>query len=190
MQDTLIRTRDTILDAPLTALLNVNVEGLLWASIILFTIITRFWDLGSRAYNHDESLHTLYSWYLYQGRGYTHDPMMHGPFQFHLNALLFFLFGDTDYSGRILPAIFGVLAVSIPLFMRRWLGRVGALLCAAFIAIAPDIMYYSRFARNDIYHAVWSLLAIIGLFGFISTRQGRYFILGAAAVSLMWATKE
>ncbi|TMC60863.1 MAG: TIGR03663 family protein [Chloroflexi bacterium] len=74
--------------------------------------------------------------------------------------------------------------------MRRWLGRAGALLCAAGIAIAPDIMYYSRFARNDIYHAVWSLLAIIGLFGFISTRKSRYFMLGAAAISLMWATKE
>ncbi len=190
MQDTLRRTRTSILDAPLSALLNVNVEALLWTGVTMFTLITRFWDLGSRAYNHDESLHTLYSWYLYQGRGYIHDPMMHGPFQFHVNSLLFFLFGDTDYSGRMLPAIFGVLAVITPLFMRRWLGRVGALLCAAAIAIAPDIMYYSRFARNDIYHAVWSLLAIIGLFGFIATRKGRYFILGAAAISLMWATKE
>jgi len=114
MQETLRRTRSSILDAPLAALLNVNLEALLWAGIILFTLVTRFWDLGSRAYNHDESLHTLYSWYLYQGRGYIHDPMMHGPFQFHVNSLLFFLFGDTYYSGRMLPAIFGVIAVSLP----------------------------------------------------------------------------
>src|SRR5437588_5570977 len=190
MQETLQRTRNSILDAPLAALLNLNVEALLWLGLILFTMVTRFWDLGSRAYNHDESLHTLYSWYLYQGRGYIHDPMMHGPFQFHLNALIFFLLGDNDYTGRVLPAIFGVIAVILPLFMRRWLGRVGALLCATGIAIAPDILYYSRFARNDIYHAVWSLLAIIGLFGFIQTRKAGYFILGAAAISLMWATKE
>ena len=61
---------------------------------------------------------------------------------------------------------------------------VGALLAAIGIAIAPDILYYSRFARNDIYHAVWSLLAIIGLFGFITTRKGRFFILGAVALSM------
>ncbi len=190
MQDTLRRSRSSILDAPLTAIFNINLEVLLWLALILFTVVTRFWDLGSRSYNHDESLHTLYSWYLYQGRGYKHDPMMHGPFQFHLNALIYFLFGDSDYTGRMLPAIFGVIAVSLPLFMRPWLGRAGALLTALFIAIAPDIMYYSRFARNDIYHAVWSLMAIIGLFGLITTRQSRYLILGVAAIALMWATKE
>lgn len=179
MQDTLRRARASILDVPVGALFSVNLEGLLWLVIILFTIATRFWDLGSRAYNHDESLHTLYSWYLYQGRGYKHDPMMHGPFQFHVNALLFFLFGDTDYTGRLLPALFGVVAVTLPIFMRKYLGRAGALLMALFIAIAPDILYFSRFARNDIYHLVWSLLAIIGLFGFITTHRGRYLILGA-----------
>src|SRR5713101_6145811 len=143
MQETLRRTRNSILDAPLTALFNVNLEALLWLAIILFTIATRFWDLSSRSYNHDESLHTLYSWYLYQGRGYKHDPMMHGPFQFHINALIFFLFGDSDYTGRLLPAIFGVVAVIVPLGLRKYLGRAGALLAALGIAIAPDILYYS-----------------------------------------------
>jgi uncharacterized protein (TIGR03663 family) len=190
MQETLKRTRSSVLDLPLASLLNVNIEMLMWGGLIVFTALTRFWDLGSRSYNHDESLHALYSWYLYQGRGYVHDPMMHGPFQFHINALLFFLFGDSDYTGRILPAIFGVIAVVLPFGLRKYLGRVGALLAAVGIAISPDILYYSRFARNDIYHAVWSMLAIIGLFGFITTRKGRYFILGAVALSLMWATKE
>jgi uncharacterized protein (TIGR03663 family) len=190
MQDTLRRARASILDLPLSALFNVNLEALLWLAVIVFTIATRFWDLGSRAYNHDESLHTLYSWYLYQGRGYIHDPMMHGPFQFHINALIFFLFGDTDYTGRLLPALFGVIAVTLPIFLRKYLGRSGALLTAVFIAIAPDILYFSRFARNDIYHLVWSLLAIIGLYGFITTHRGRYLILGAVAIALMWATKE
>ena len=29
--------------------------------------------------SHDESLHTVYSWQLFDGRGYQHQPMMHGP---------------------------------------------------------------------------------------------------------------
>ncbi|MBI5876026.1 MAG: TIGR03663 family protein [Chloroflexi bacterium] len=190
MQDTLDQNPIPMLDRPLTALLRFTVESALWLGIVLFTVLTRFWDLGSRAYNHDESLHTLYSWYLYQGRGYIHDPMMHGPFQFHLNTLIFFLLGDSDYTGRILYAVFGVIAVILPFYLRRYLGRAGALLAAVGIAVAPDIMYYSRFARNDILHLVWSLLAIIGLFGFIRERKPRYFVLGAAAISLMWATKE
>src|SRR5512143_1375183 len=190
MQDTTEQKRISVLDRPLTALMRFNLESLLWLGIILFTLATRFWDLGSRAYNHDESLHTLYSWYLYQGRGYVHDPMMHGPFQFHLNTLIFFLLGDTDYTGRILYAVLGVIAVILPLYLRRYLGRAGALLAAVGIAVAPDIMYYSRFARNDILQLAWTLLAIIGLFGFIHERRPRYFVLGAAAIALVWATKE
>lgn len=190
MQETHTPARHSLLDTPLARYFHFNLETALWLGVILFTILTRFWDLGSRAYNHDESLHTLYSWYLYEGRGYRHDPMMHGPFQFHANTVLFFLFGDSDYTGRVLYAAFGVAAVILPLFLRRYLGRLGALLAAIGIAIAPDIFYYSRFARNDILHLVWSLLAIIGLFGAIHKRQGRYFVLGAAAISLLWATKE
>src|ERR1051325_3406205 len=69
----------------------------LWLTILGITAIAfalRLWDLGSRAMHHDESLHAVYSWYLYVGREYKHDPMMHGPFLFHLTALMFLLFGD------------------------------------------------------------------------------------------------
>ena len=69
MQDTLRRARASILDVPVTALFSVNLEGLLYLAIFLFTIATRFWDLGSRSYNHDESLHTLYSWQIFPTAG-------------------------------------------------------------------------------------------------------------------------
>src|SRR3990170_1898767 len=68
-------------------------DGLaLYLALVALAAILRFWDLGSRALHHDESLHALYSWYLFTGRGYQHDPMMHGPFQFHGTALVYFLF--------------------------------------------------------------------------------------------------
>src|SRR3972149_5409305 len=62
----------------------------------------RLWDLDAKALHHDESLHATFSWYLYDGRGYIHDPLMHGPFQFNMNALSFFLFGVTDFTPRLL----------------------------------------------------------------------------------------
>ena len=43
MQDTLKRSRISFLDVPLAAMVNVNVEVLLWSGIILFTALTRFW---------------------------------------------------------------------------------------------------------------------------------------------------
>ena len=39
------------------------------------------------------------------GRGFVHNPMMHGPFQFEANAAIFFAFGDSDYTSRLLYAV-------------------------------------------------------------------------------------
>src|SRR5581483_2865047 len=66
-----------------------------WRDLLPFLVLTgiglalRLYDVGSRALHHDESLHAVYSWYLYIGRGYVHDPLMHGPYQFHVNALMY-----------------------------------------------------------------------------------------------------
>src|SRR2546427_8380487 len=78
-------------------IVDARVSPIEWALYGAFTIIgaiMRFWDLGARALHHDESLHATYSWYLWEkltgvapGQGYHYDPMMHGPYQFHGNAL-------------------------------------------------------------------------------------------------------
>ncbi|MBI2911572.1 MAG: hypothetical protein HYY05_05465, partial [Chloroflexi bacterium] len=70
-----------------------------WA-LVAAAAALHLWDLGGRALHHDESLHAVYSWYLFIGRGYQHDPLMHGPFQFHGLALLYFLFGVSDFTAR------------------------------------------------------------------------------------------
>ena len=73
---------DTVLNRPLV----LRWDILALVVIVLVGGVLRFWDLGSRAYHHDESLHAVYSWYLYTGKGYVHDPLMHGPFQYHGTA--------------------------------------------------------------------------------------------------------
>ncbi|MCS7002665.1 MAG: TIGR03663 family protein, partial [Dehalococcoidia bacterium] len=70
----------------------LGVVGVTWevaAYLALLAVggVMRLWDLGVRAMHHDESLHVLYGWYLYVGRGYQNDPMMHGPFHYHAIAL-------------------------------------------------------------------------------------------------------
>jgi len=114
-----IQDRQTFWDKPLSELLRLNWEKAIYFIIFLLAVATRFWDLGARAMSHDESLHALYSYYLYSGSGYIHNPMMHGTFLFHANALIYFLFGDNDFTARIIPALFGVFMVFTPLFLRR-----------------------------------------------------------------------
>ena len=185
-----LQEKRSFFDKPLAELLKPDWEKAIYLAIFLLAVVSRFWDLGARAMSHDESLHALYSYYLYNGSGYVHNPMMHGPFLFHANALIYFLFGDTDYTARIMPAIFGVIMVMSPLLLRRWLGRVGAVIAAILLLISPSILYYSRYIRNDIYIAVWTVLLIAALFHFIRSRKPGWFYVGAAVLMFSLATKE
>ena len=127
----------------------------------------RFWELGVRAFHHDESLHAFYSWNLYAGEGYIHNPMMHGPFQMEATAGLFFLFGDTDHTARLLYAIAGTALVLMPILFRSRLGDWGALFTSMMLAFSPAMLYYSRFARNDILMAVWALGIVIAMWRYL-----------------------
>jgi uncharacterized protein (TIGR03663 family) len=185
-----LEAKRSFFDKPLAELVKLDWEKAIYIAIFLLAVVSRFWDLGTRAMSHDESLHALYSYYLYNGSGYAHNPMMHGPFLFHANALIYFLFGDTDYTARIVPAIFGVIMVMSPLLLRRWLGRLGAVVASILLLISPSILYYSRYIRNDIYITVWTVLLVAALFHFIRSRKPGWFYTGAAALMLSLATKE
>src|SRR5579885_3472125 len=107
-----------VLQRPLLGVLPIDVEKAAYGGALL-----RFWDLGPRMLHHDESLHATYTWYLYTGKGYVHDPMMHGPFLFEFGALMFFLFGATDAVSRVGTALFGVLLVGLVYLTRDFIGR-------------------------------------------------------------------
>lgn len=185
-----MQKRFSLLDRPLLAQITINWELICWLTIILATIGTRFWDLGSRAQHHDESMHAFYSWELYQGKGFVHNPLLHGPVLFHATALIYFLFGASDYTSRVAPALFGLGFVLAPYFLRKWLGRYGALAAAAMFAISPGFLYYSRFIREDIFSAGFEILAFIALIKYLEGRRQFHLCLLAAALSLLFSTKE
>src|SRR5919198_677763 len=112
----------------------------LFVGLVAVGSLLRIHRLAERAIHHDESLHALYSWYLYVGRGYVHDPMMHGPWQFHWTALIYFLFGDSDFTARLAPALFGTALIGLPYFLRRELGRTGAIVASVLLAISPSFL--------------------------------------------------
>lgn len=177
--------------------LSCNWEIVLYALILALAVFTRFYDLGARAISHDESLHMLYSFKLFDGDGYRHDPMMHGPLLFEVNALLYFLFGDSNTVARSGVALFGVALVMLPYWFRPWLGRLGALVASGMMLISPVVTQYSRHLRHDVFNEVFTVLMFIALFQYLlawregsERRKSRWLYLGAAAVALMLCTKE
>src|SRR5438093_6272230 len=159
------------LERPLFGVLPLDLEKSLYVGLVLIGALLRLWDLGPRMLHHDESLHALYSWYLYTGRGYAHDPMMHGPFLFEWGALMYFLFGATDAVARLGTSLFGIGLVGLAYLTRPFIGRTAALIAAALLATAPTVVYYSRFDRHDIYLAVFQFLFTIAIFRYLRTQR-------------------
>lgn len=179
------------LDRPIhPALPVITNEVVIFVLIILFAVITRFYDLGSRVMSHDESLHTYFSWLLYRGQGYEHSPMMHGPFQFHIVALTYFLFGATDFTSRIPTALFSIAIVWMVWYWRRYLGKWGALITGVLLVISPYMLYYGRYVRNESFVAFSGIVMLYAMLRHFEEGGKKYLYFFAAALALHFTSKE
>ncbi len=168
----------------------LNLELAFYILLIIVALFTRLYDLDSRVMSHDESLHTQFSWYLAEGRGFSHDPLMHGPLQMHLVAFSYFLFGDSDASARVPAALSGALAVVMVLLFRRWLGRWGTAVAASLMAFSPYMLYYSRYVRNDVLIVPIALLMFYAVFRYIEDPRPRWLYVLATSLALHFTAKE
>ena len=170
---------------------NINSSIFIIFIIFIFSLFSRFLFLDLRAVHHDESLHGYYSWLLSNGFGYEHNPLMHGPLNFHLNAISFLIFGDSDFSLRVAPALIGSILVITPYLFKDYIGKHAAIMLSLIFLFSPVLLYFSRFARNDIFIAFMSVLLIHQIFKIIYGEPKRlYFILISTLLGLIFCTKE
>jgi predicted membrane-bound mannosyltransferase/sugar lactone lactonase YvrE len=183
--------RSSWLDRPLFTTLALNAETILWVIIIVLAIVSRLYDLGARVVSHDETIHYyLNSYNLYKGLGYRHDPLSHGPFPFHMMALSYFLFGASDFTGRLPAALCSIATIAFMWFYRRYLGRAGALVAATMLLISPFILYYGRYAREDGLVVLFFAVSLWAIFRYLETGKARYTYALFAVTALHFATKE
>ena len=186
---------DNVLSRVLAQRLTLNREFALYLAILLLAIFTRFHMLDSRVMSHDESLHTRFSYNLYNEGNFQHTPLMHGPVLFHATALSFYLFGDSDFSGRIYTALLGVFMVMFPLLWRKWLGRWGAILASTLLLISPLILYYNRYIRHDTPSIFFGMVMAYCIMMYLDggpryRRRAIWLYLFAAAMILNLGSKE
>jgi uncharacterized protein (TIGR03663 family) len=182
--------RTSFLDRPLASFLRLNWETAIWIAIVVVGTIARFVMLDARAMSHDESLHTLYAYYLYANGNYDHNPMMHGPFRYHVTAFFYFLFGDNDFTARMAPALFGVGVIGMVYLLRTYIGRWGAIFAGILVTISPSLLFHSRYIRDDIFMAFWTLLWIYGAFRYMDQRKMRYLTIMVVGMAFGFATME
>lgn len=182
----------SILDKPVSQYLpKFNLETLLAVLIIIAAIVSRFAILGERVMAHDEVNHVVPSYDLYSGRGYSHDPMTHGPFQFHVIALCYFLFGDNDFTSRIPAALFSIGAVVFVLIgYRRYLGRTGALIAGFLFLISPFMLFYGRYVRNEGFIEFIGVMLIYGALRYMDKGDKVALFLVTGATVFHFVVKE
>jgi len=182
--------QDDWLDRPLLGGATLKLPVIIFLVVILVALVSRTAMLGTRVMSHDETSHVYFSWLLEQGRGYSHDPVTHGPLQFHLIALSYFLFGDSDFSARLPLAIASILSVLFLWNYRRYLGKVGWLIAAVLMVISPYMLYYGRYARNEALVVLFGLVSIWALLRYLESGNSRYLFWLTAATALHFTTKE
>jgi predicted membrane-bound mannosyltransferase/sugar lactone lactonase YvrE len=182
--------RESWLDRPLLSAFALRWETAIFLVIFIVAVFTRFYMLEPRVMSHDETSHVYFSWLLHEGRGYQHDPITHGPFQFHIIALSYFLFGDNDFSARIPAVLFSIATVAFLWFYRRYLGTAGALIGAALFVISPYMLYYGRYVRNEAFVAFAGVVTIWAVLRYFETGRPRYLYYLTGATIFHYITKE
>jgi uncharacterized protein (TIGR03663 family) len=165
-------------------------ELLAYALLVIVAIALRFYELGDRPFHHDESQDAYFSWIFYKNGDYVYQPLLHGPLRFYLTAGMYELFGASNFTARLAPALMGIVMVPLPYLLRDQIGRVAAFTSAVLLAVGPSFLYFSRFAREDIYFASITLMLLVAVFRFLHEPRRRHPAIIGALLALSFATKE
>lgn len=179
------------LEKPLSSLApKISVVTVLSILILLLAVVSRFYHLDLRVMSHDEVNHVVPAYNYYMGDGYEYDPVTHGPLQFHLITLSYFLLGDNDFSARVPYALAGIAAIGLVAFaFRRYLGKAGAVIAAFLFLISPYMLYYSRYTRNEVLGVLIVLLTIYAVLRYLEKGDKFSLILFVVATALDFTDK-
>jgi uncharacterized protein (TIGR03663 family) len=113
-------------------------------------------------------------------------PILHGPLRFYLTALMYVLFGDSDFTARLAPALMGTAMVALCWLLRGLLGRVAAFTAAGAARRRADVPLLQPLRREDIYIACITLALLAVVFRFLDRprRHQPALIGGLLALSL------
>lgn len=167
------------------------------ALIALVALWLRTHDLAARPMHADEANQAVKTGELLEHGRYAYDPHdHHGPTLYYATLPIAWLRGQRTLAAldettlRLVPALAGTMAVLLLGLIAAPLGRFPSLTAAAFLALSPPAVYYSRYYVQETLLVAFTLAAIFSL-GRWWRRGGLGAALAAGAcMGLMQATKE
>ena len=168
------------------------------SSIIMSATLLRLLFLSAKPLHHDEGVNGLFMMRLVRTGIYRYDPSnYHGPSLYYfalittrINALLHGGDGLSNFAIRVVPAIFGIATVWLLLSLHRYVGRWTAGAAAAFLAVSPGLVFFSRYFIHETLFIFFTLALAIAWMRYREQGEWRYLMLGAASAALLFATKE
>lgn len=164
----------------------------LFLLIFFIGLLLRLYHLDLKLFHHDEAVHAWFAYNLLATGSYQYDPVYHGPLLYYVTASMFGIFGSSDLVGRIVPALLGSLLVLLiyPIHQLGYLNKSQTLIAALFIAVSPSMIYFSRFLRNDIFIAFFTLLLLVAILLYLERGHRKYAVLAAVALGAGMSSKE
>jgi hypothetical protein len=154
----------------------------------------RFVQLGALPLSDYEASWALQALHVVQGLKPAIGP---NPAYVHLTAILFYVFGPTDFLARFWPALAGCVLVLSAWRLRAKIGRVPALVLAFGLAIDPGLVAMSHLAGGPMLAITCLVLmalfwadrrrAAAGFFAGLALLSGPSVWLGLAGVGIAWA---
>jgi len=171
---------------------NIFTFNRIFLLILILTIFLRFWTLDLKLLHHDEAIHSWFSYELLTKGTWMYDPSYHGPFLYYATAGMFSVFGDSDLVARLLPALFGTLLIPLVYCIYRigYINKNQTLLASLFIAISPNMLYFSRFLRHDIFMLFFTFLLLVAILYYFERGQLRFILIAAVAMAGALSCKE
>lgn len=160
-----------------------------WVSCALITVaatFVRFYWLTLKPLHHDEGVNGWFLTTLFEKGEYKYDPAnYHGPSLYYISLAFSNAFGLNTTSIRASVAVWGVLTVVLAFFLRRYIGRIGSLCAALFLALSPGMVYISRYFIHEIFFVFLSLAVVVSVVFFLQRRRAGVFAIAWTALVLL-----
>ncbi|MEP6900724.1 MAG: glycosyltransferase family 39 protein [Actinomycetota bacterium] len=161
-------------------------KDLIWLiSCVLVTAVAsfvRFFWLDLKPLHHDEGVNGYFLTTLFRNGEYKYDPAnYHGPDLYYIALFFAKTFGLNTWSIRSSVAVFGVLTVVLAFFLKKYIGKIGSLCAALFLALSPGMVYISRYFIHEILFVFFSFGIALSILFFIEKRK-------AGILAIVWTS--
>ncbi len=170
-----------------------------WLPLALITLAAlwlRTHDLARRPMHADEANQAVKLGELLDHGHYAFDPRdHHGPTLYYAAVPVAWIRGErtlaqlSETTVRLVPALFGTLAVVLLALLAAPLGRWPAFAAAGLLALSPPAVYYSRYFIQETLLATFMLTVVVCAQTWWRTGLTRWAIAAGVCAGLMQATK-